>query len=87
MLRRTGVDESYLEDLPIWSLSTRFDDRDRTALELAERMTRNEAVDDQLWQRLSQHFDEGEIVELVAAIGAFNAFNRMANALRVEITR
>ncbi len=30
---------------------------------------------------LREHFDEGEVVELMAAIGLFNYFNRFNNAL------
>jgi len=32
-------------------------------------------------------FDEGEIVELLAAIGLFNYFNRFNDALRMEPTK
>lgn len=87
MARRAGASEERLADLALWKLSPAFSDREKTALELAERMTRNEPVDDELWSRLTAHFDEGQIIELVAAVGAFNAFNRMSVALRVEITR
>jgi alkylhydroperoxidase family enzyme len=44
-------------------------------------------VDDALWARLREHFDEGEIIELAAAIGLFNYFNRFNNSLRMEPTR
>lgn len=72
----------------MWEMSELFGEREKAALDLAERMTRNEPVDDELWATLSRHFpDEGEVIELVACIAAFNAFNRMANVLRVEITR
>ncbi len=51
-------------------------------------MTRDaHTVDDQLWAELRRHFDEGEIVELAAAIGLFNYFNRFNDALRMEPTR
>lgn len=87
MARRAGASEERLADLTLWKLSPAFSGREKAALELAERMTRNEPVDDELWSRLASHFDEGQIIELVAAVGAFNAFNRMSVALRVEITR
>ncbi len=51
-------------------------------------MTRDaHSVDDRLWAELRQHFNEGEIVELAAAIGLFNYFNRFNDALRMEPTR
>ncbi len=65
-----------------------FTGAEKAALRLAERMTRDaHTVDDQLWAELRQHFDEGEIVELAAAIGLFNYFNRFNDALRMEPTR
>jgi alkylhydroperoxidase family enzyme len=56
-------------------------------LRLAERMTRDaHSVDDALWAELGRHFDHGQIVELAAAIGLFNYFNRFNDALRMEPT-
>ncbi|MEO8285601.1 MAG: hypothetical protein ABI670_04140 [Chloroflexota bacterium] len=57
-------------------------------LELADRMTwSGHAVDDDLWRRLLEFFDQGEIVEVVCAIGLFNYFNRVNDALHMEITK
>ena len=50
-------------------------------------MTRNARVDEALWADLRRSFDEGEVVELAAAIGLFNYFNRFNNALEVEPTK
>ena len=44
-------------------------------------------VDQALWADLRRHFDEGEVVELAAAIGLFNYFNRFNNALEMEPTK
>jgi len=44
-------------------------------------------VDDQLWAELRRSYDDGQIVELAAAIGLFNYFNRFNDALRMEITK
>jgi len=44
-------------------------------------------VDDELWRELRGHYSEGEVIELAAAIGLFNYFNRFNNALRVEPTK
>jgi alkylhydroperoxidase family enzyme len=44
------------------------------------------SVDDQLWTELHRHFDDGQIIELAAAIGVFNYFNRFNDALRMEPT-
>jgi AhpD family alkylhydroperoxidase len=39
------------------------------------------------FEALREYFDEGEIVELMAAIGLFNYFNRINNALQIEPTK
>jgi alkylhydroperoxidase family enzyme len=55
---------------------------------LTERVTRDaHSIDDQLWSALSKQYDEGEIVELVSAIGLFNYFNRFNDALLMEPTK
>ena len=51
-------------------------------------MTRDaHSVDDAFWAELRREFDEGEIIELAAAIGLFNYFNRFNDALKMEPTR
>ena len=67
---------------------TQFEERELVALELADRMAwSGHAVDDELWARVREHFDEGEAVELVSVIGLFNYFNRVNDTLRTEITK
>jgi alkylhydroperoxidase family enzyme len=65
-----------------------FTERELASIELADRMTwSGHAVDEELWQRLLGFFDQDEIVEVVCAIGLFNYFNRVNDALRMEITK
>ena len=65
-----------------------FTEQEKAALRFAERMTReSHNVDEALWADLRRHFDEGEVVELAAAIGLFNYFNRFNNALEMEPTK
>ena len=65
-----------------------FGPRERAALEFAEALTReSNRVGDELFARLRQYFDEGEVVEIAAVAGIFNYFNRFNNALRMEPTR
>ncbi len=65
-----------------------FDAADRAALALADAITRDPTgVSDELWAEVQRHFDEGQILELLAVIGVFNAFNRINNALQTEVTR
>ncbi len=65
-----------------------FAPAEKVALRLAERMAEDSnRVDDALWDDLRSHFDEGEIIELAAAIGLFHYFNRFNNALGMEPTK
>ncbi|HEX5433913.1 MAG TPA: hypothetical protein VFY05_06730 [Candidatus Angelobacter sp.] len=58
------------------------------ALRLTERVTRDaHTVDEPLWNELRKHYEEGEIVELLSAIGVFNYFNRFNDALLMEPTK
>ena len=60
----------------------------RAALRYAEKMTESgHAVTDADYRLLSEHWDEGEIVEITMVIGLFAYFNRFNDALRVEVTR
>lgn len=43
-------------------------------------------IPEEEFQKLKSFYTENEIVELTAAIGLFNYFNRFNNALHMEIT-
>jgi alkylhydroperoxidase family enzyme len=68
-----------------WREASVFDERERLALELAERMTiTGQRVDDELFGRLRARFGEPELVELAAAIALENFRSRLNPALGVE---
>ena len=88
MARRHGWTEDQLENLAEFRERDDFSEAEKSALALAERTTLDpNNVDDALWTELRKHFDEGEIIELLAAIGLFNYFNRFNNALHMEPTK
>lgn len=88
LARRLGWSEDQLNDLANFRQRSDFSDAEKAALELAERSTRDSnSVDDAFWNELRQYYDEGEIIELLAAIGLFNYFNRFNNALHMEPTK
>jgi len=67
--RESGVTEGQLLDLSRYRESDAFDAREKLVLDLAVAMTRTPAdVPRELMQALAAHFDEGQLVELVAAI-------------------
>ena len=82
---RAGASEDKIRQLPAFRESDLFDERERAALELAERMTRSgERVDDALFARVRRHFSEDEVVELVAIAGYENMRSKMNVALGIE---
>ncbi len=88
MARRHGWSEDQINHLADFETRTDFTPAEKAALRLAENMTRDaHGVDDNQWAELRQHFEEGEIVELAAAIGLFNYFNRFNDALKMEPTK
>ena len=88
MARRHGWSDEQIKQLADFETRKDFTAAEKSALRLAERMTRDaHTVDDRLWAELRQHFDEGQIVELAAAVGLFNYFNRFNDALKIEPTK
>jgi alkylhydroperoxidase family enzyme len=88
LARRHGWTDDQLNNLADFENRPDFNDREKAALRLAEKMTLDSnAVDDAQWHELRRYFDEGEVVELLAAVGLFNYFNRFNNVLRMEPTK
>lgn len=88
MARRHGWSDDQVDNLADFRNRTDFTAAEKAALDLAERVTRDpHEVDDDFWAELRRHYDEGEIIELLAAIGLFNYFNRFNDALRMEPTK
>jgi alkylhydroperoxidase family enzyme len=88
LARRLGWSDDQVANLADFESRSDFTAAEKAALRLAERETlRPHDVDDTLWADLRQHFDEGEIIELAAAIGLFNYFNRFNDVMRMEPTK
>ena len=88
LARNLGWTSEQIEHLAEWRGRTDFTPAEKAALWLAETVTRNpHAITDEQFAELRGFYSEGEIVELLCAIGLFNYFNRFNNALRMEPTR
>jgi alkylhydroperoxidase family enzyme len=76
---------AHLED---WPQREDFTAAEKAALRLAETVTRDaHSLSDEQFSELRGFYSEGEIVELLCAIGLFNYFNRFNNALQMEATK
>ena len=86
--QKLGWSRDQLDDLANYELRDDFTPAEKAALSLAEQMTLNaNHISDEFFDRLREFYDQGEIVELMAAIGLFNYFNRFNNAPQMEPTR
>ena len=85
MGRETGVTEAQLLDLAHYRESDAFTEREKLVLDLAVAMTRAPAdVPRELVAALGVHFDEGQLVELAAAIAWENYRARFNRAFDVQ---
>ena len=88
LARKLGWTDNQLANLNEWARRDDFTPAEKAAIRLAETVTRDaHAVSDKQFAELRTHYSEGEIVELLCAIGLFNYFNRFNDALRMEPTK
>lgn len=88
LARGLGWNDDQLSHLADWASRTDFTPAEKAALRLAETVTRDaHAVSDEQFAELRGFYSEGEVVELLCAIGLFNYFNRFNNALKMEPTK
>jgi len=86
--KRLGWTDAQLEALKDAAPSNGFTDAEKAAIHLAEVMTlypHGYTAED--FARLRSFYSEGEVVELMAAIGLFNYFNRFNDVLEMEPTK
>ncbi len=82
--RAAGDTEQRLYELNAWRETPFYSERERAALEWIESLTlisQTHAPDD-VFERVSAHFSEKEIIDLTYAVSMINAWNRLAIAVR-----
>ncbi|HUZ05494.1 MAG TPA: carboxymuconolactone decarboxylase family protein, partial [Acidobacteriaceae bacterium] len=84
---KLGWTKDQLDNLASYNSRVDFTPAEKAALHLAEVMTQNkQSLSGEEMATLRKHYSEGEIIELMAAIGLFNYFNRFNNLLEMEPT-
>ena len=85
-LRKAGESDDRIDTVAGWRDAPWFTDAERAALALAEALTRvadhPDAVSDDVWAAVAEHFDERELAALVLAIATVNLWNRINIATR-----
>ena len=85
MGRAIGITDEQLADLPTFQGSAAFSEKEKLVLRYAQAITATPVeVPDDLFAQLRKHFDEGQMVELTAAIAWENYRARFDHALGIE---
>jgi 4-carboxymuconolactone decarboxylase len=84
MARKSGVREAQIQALASWRTSGEFDEREKAALELAEAVTQGRVSDD-VYARVTRHFDHHDYVELAAVAAFYAMVGRMLDAMGVPL--
>ena len=82
--RAKGETEQRLYALDAWRETPFYSDRERAALAWTEAVTlvTDGHVPDQVFEEVSGHFDEAELLNLTLAVAAINTWNRLSIAFR-----
>ena len=78
--RAIGETEQRIYLLNAWREAPFYSEAERAALELTEAVTliSTVGVSDNLYQRVREHFDEKQYVDLIILINTINSWNRLA---------
>jgi alkylhydroperoxidase family enzyme len=83
--RDNGVSDEKLLDLGEYRQSGHYSERERVALEYADRVTiTSEDVDDDLFDRLQAVYSPEEIIELTCTVTFENFLSKFHHALLIE---
>lgn len=81
--RKMGETEQRLYCISAWRECTFYSEAEKAALELTEHITLIPAkrVPDELYQRVREHYDEKQYIDLVLIINQINSWNRISIAM------
>lgn len=77
-------DEAFVAAIPDWRTSGIFSDRERLAIEFAERFAEEPkvlAADEDFWARMHAGFSDTDIVDLAHCVAAWTGLGRVAHVL------
>lgn len=84
---KLGIDTATLAELGDFARSDRFSAAERAALAATVSLTREpRALPPPVLEALRAAYDDGQVVEILALIGANNYVSRLSNALALDAT-
>jgi AhpD family alkylhydroperoxidase len=89
LMQRAGESDERIIAVAAWREAPYFTEAERSALALAEAVTRMadrpDAVPDDIWAEAAGHFDEKAMSGLLLAIANINVWNRLNAAIRQPV--
>lgn len=84
--RHLGESQQKLDCVAAFREASFFSEREKAALAWAESLTHVSATHapDEVYEEVKKHFADKELVDLTAAIGMINLWNRMSLGFKVE---
>ena len=85
---RLGISDEKIADLSgdKYKTSPHFSEGEKAILELTEQIGADaNRISDELWERIHAHYDDAQIVEIVATITAYIMISKFGDALGVEL--
>lgn len=84
-LQSQGVTENFYAEVTNWKSSTEFSDREKIAIEYAEKfLTDHLSIDDAFFVRLNKLFTAEEVFELTGIIAGLMANGRLMQVLQLN---
>ncbi|MFP6584704.1 MAG: hypothetical protein VCD00_19380 [Candidatus Hydrogenedentota bacterium] len=83
--KRLDVPEQQISDIEEFETSDAFNECERLMLRYTEHVTRDQPVDDTLFNALREHFSDREMVEITFCIGNWNCVSKFALALQLDL--
>lgn len=71
--------------LSAWQDAPLYNDKERAALSLCEKLTLSQNIDDDFYLALSELFDQQSLVTLTVAINAINSWNRIVKMFKPAV--
>ena len=82
-----GLSISQCDALKDWKKSDLFNKKDRSVLNYTDAMTKDIYVSDAVYEQMSVHFEEKEIIALTVLIGTYNMHTRIFRALNIDLEK
>ena len=84
--QENGETTERLFALSAWRESPLFTEKERAVLALTDEITliSDHGVSDGVYNRVSEHFTEEQIAQIIMAITTINAWNRIAIAIQIQ---